>query len=197
MTARNITVRLGGKIVLDRFSLTIPGKGLTYLSGPSGSGKTTLLRVLAGLLKADAGEVTAAGRPVLLFQEDRLFPLCPARRQIEAVLPRVRRGEAERFLALCELIGAADKLPGELSGGMARRLALARALAVEGDVYLLDEPFTGVDLERAKRILGRLRELGKPIVITGHLPELARLCERTFSIGAPDKTDGYYPHDSP
>lgn len=183
MKAKNITVRFGDKTVLDDLSLTIPDEGLTYLSGPSGVGKTTLLRVLAGLLRPDCGEVVMDRRPVLLFQEDRLFSRCPARQQIEAVLPRDRWSEAARWLELCELTEAADKLPGELSGGMARRLALARALAVEGDAYLLDEPFAGVDLKRAERILRKLKELGRPMVITGHLPELAGLCDRAVELG--------------
>ena len=102
---------------------------------------------------------------------------------MEAVLPKARREEAARWLELTELADAGDKLPGELSGGMARRTALARALAAEGEVLLLDEPFAGVDLPRAERILDRLRELGKPILLTGHSPQLAEKCDRTVSVG--------------
>lgn len=176
ISVTGLTVRYGEKTVLDGLTMTL-SDGLTWLSGPSGAGKTTLLRVLAGLLKPKRGEVTLSGKPVLLFQEDRLFPGCPARRQVEAVLPRPRVREAQRWLELVELEGEGDKLPGELSGGMARRLSLARTLAVEGDILLLDEPFAGVDLDRAKRILERLRKLDKPILITGHAPELSRLCD--------------------
>lgn len=180
--AKGITVRFGDRTVLDNFMLTIPGAGLTFLSGASGAGKTTLLRVLAGLLTPETGAVRLPGRPVLLFQEDRLFPRRTAREQVEAVLPKARRGEAEGWLELVELTDAAHKLPKELSGGMARRLALARALAVEGEVYLLDEPFAGVDLERAGRILERLRRLDKPILLTGHSPQLARQCDRIIQL---------------
>lgn len=180
--AKNITVRFGDRTVLDNFMLTIEGPGLTFLSGPSGVGKTTLLRVLAGLLTPETGTVTLPGRPVLLFQEDRLFPRRTVREQVEAVLPKARRGEAGRWLELAELTDEAGKLPGELSGGMARRTALARALAVEGEVLLLDEPFAGVDLSRAVRILDRLEELGKPVLLTGHSPELARRCGRLIQL---------------
>lgn len=180
--ARGITVRYGDRLVLDRYDFSAPKEGLTFLSGPSGEGKTTLLRVLAGLLTPEAGRVSLPGRPVILFQEDRLFPGLSVRRQVEAVLPKGRREEAGRWLELTELTEAAHLLPGELSGGMARRASLARALALEGEIYLLDEPFAGVDLDRAKRILEGIRLVGKPVILTGHIPELAALCDRTVEL---------------
>ncbi len=181
--ARDVTVRFGQKTVLDRFTLSVPAQGLTFLTGPSGSGKTTLLRVLAGLLVPETGTVSLPGRPVLLFQEDRLFPRRTVREQVDSVLPRSRREEALGWLELVELADDAGKRPGELSGGMARRTALARALAAEGQVLLLDEPFAGVDLERSLRILERLGKLGKPILLTGHTPQLARACDRVVRMG--------------
>ena len=180
--ARGITVRYGDRLVLDRYDFSAPEEGLTFLSGPSGEGKTTLLRVLAGLLTPETGQVSLPGRPVILFQEDRLFPGLSVRRQVEAVLPKGRREEADRWLELTELTQAAHLLPGELSGGMARRASLARALALEGEVCLLDEPFAGGDLDRAKRVLERIRLLGKPVILTGHIPELAALCDRTVEL---------------
>lgn len=182
MKVTDLTVRYGDKTVLDHLTLSLPDSGLTFLMGPSGRGKTTLLRALAGLGKPDSGTVEVPGRPVMLFQEDRLFPGLDALGQVEAVLPRERRGEAPTLLELVELQDAAHKQPGELSGGMARRVALARCLAVEGDFLLLDEPFAGVDLERAKRILERLGGLGKPILLSGHSPELAALCGRAVEL---------------
>ena len=180
--AKGITVRYGDRLVLDRYDFSAPEEGLTFLSSPSGEGKTTLLRVLAGLLTPETGQVSLPGRPVILFQEDRLFPGLSVRRQVEAVLPKGRREEAGRWLELTELTQAAHLLPGELSGGMARRASLARALALEGEICLLDEPFTGVDLDRAKRILEGIRLLGKPVILTGHIPELAALCDRTVEL---------------
>ena len=183
---KDLTVTLGGVPVLDRFTAQFPEEGLCYLSGPSGVGKTTLLRVLVGLQTPDSGQLELPRRPILLFQEDRLFPRRTALEQIRAVLPRERWSGAPAYLTLVELEEAADKLPGELSGGMARRLALARCLAageaLDAGWYLLDEPFAGVDLDRAERILARLRELGRPVLLTGHTPQLANLCDREITL---------------
>lgn len=182
MRVENLTVRYGNKTVLDNIMLTIPEEGLTFLSGPSGIGKTTLLRVLSGLTVPQEGKVERSGPAVMLFQEDRLFPGLTALEQVETVLPKSRRGEALGWLELVELSDDRDKTPGELSGGMARRLALSRALAVEGELWLLDEPFAGVDRERACRILERLKALNRPMLLTGHDPDLAKQCDRTITL---------------
>ena len=180
--AEHLTLRYQDQTVLSDLTMALPDEGITLLTGPSGVGKTTLLREFAGLLSPDEGRVSVPGRPVMLFQEDRLFPRCTVRKQVEAVLPGERREEALRWLELVELSEAADKLPGELSGGMARRAALARALAVEGEVWLLDEPFAGVDPQRAERILKRLKELDRPILLTGHAPGLEMWCDRVVAL---------------
>lgn len=183
----NVTVRYGGKVVLDRFSLEIPAAGLTALSGPSGCGKTTLLRVLAGLAVPEEGTVSGVnpGRTALLFQEDRLLPWRTAAQHISDVLPRSRRGEAGRWLAFAELAGEENARPAALSGGMARRLALARCAALGGELFLLDEPFAGVDPDRTGRILHRLRELGVPIVLATHQPQVLAGCNRIVALDGP------------
>ena len=183
--AEHITVCYGEKRVLDDFSLVLPETGITALSGPSGCGKTTLLRVLAGLQRRSAGVVTVPPRPTLLFQENRLLPWRTAEQHIADVLPRARRGEAGRWLALVELEGEEHARPSALSGGMGRRLALARALACEGGVYLLDEPFTGVDKERAGRILERIRALGKPVLLSSHEEGVLALADRVVHLEGP------------
>ena len=183
--ADNITVRFGEKRVLDRFSLEIPASGLTALSGPSGCGKTTLLRVLAGLQPAEEGTVDLPGRSAILFQEDRLLPWRTAEQHIADVLPRPRRGEAARWLSLVELEGEGAAYPAALSGGMGRRLALARCLACGGAVLLLDEPFTGVDSRRAGRILERIRALGIPALLSSHQPGVVERCDRVISLEGP------------
>ena len=184
---RNITLRYGEKRVLDGFSLEIPGQGITALSGPSGCGKTTLLRVLAGLSRPESGTVSGIdpARTAFLFQEDRLLPWRTVEQHITDVLPRPRREEAPRWLALAELEGEADACPAELSGGMARRLALARCAALGGALLLLDEPFAGVDRQRTQRILERLRGLAVPIVLATHQPQVLSACDRMISLDGP------------
>ena len=181
----NITVRFGEKTVLDRFSLELPEEGVTALSGPSGCGKTTLLRVLAGLQPMEKGTVIAPPNPVILFQENRLLPWRTVEQHIADVLPRERRGEASRWLALAELEGEEKHYPAALSGGMGRRLALARALACGGGLILLDEPFAGVDAPRAARILERVRSLGLPVVLSSHERETVALCDRVIGLEGP------------
>lgn len=184
---RDVTVRYGDKLVLDRFSLDIPDRGLTALSGPSGCGKTTLLRVLAGLTAPEGGTVSGPdpSKTAVLFQEDRLLPWRTASQHITDVLPRSRRGEAGYWLAFAELEGEEGAYPAALSGGMARRLALARCAALGGELLLLDEPFSGVDRTRAARILERLRGLGIPILLTSHQTQVLAACDRMLSLDGP------------
>lgn len=185
ISVRNITICFGEKAVLNRFSLELPAEGITALSGPSGCGKTTLLRALAGLQPVEGGTVVVPERPTLLFQENRLLPWRTVEQHITDVLPRARRGEAPRWLELAELEGEEKTYPGQLSGGMGRRLALARALACGGGLYLLDEPFTGVDAGRAERILARVRALGVPVMLSSHEAEIVSLCDRVIPLDGP------------
>ena len=184
---QDLTLHYGDKLVLDRFSLEIPGKGLTALSGPSGCGKTTLLRVMAGLTKPESGTVSgvASARTAFLFQEDRLLPWRTVSQHITDVLPKERRGEVERWLAFAGLEGEENTYPATLSGGMARRLALARCAALGGDLLLLDEPFAGVDQERTARLLDRLRALNVPAVLATHQPQVLAACSRIISLDGP------------
>ena len=183
----NITLRYGGKLVLDRFSLELPGRGFTALSGPSGCGKTTLLRVLAGLAAPECGTVSGIdpARTAFLFQEDRLLPWRTVRQHIADVRPRARRGEVGKWLAFAEMEGEGDACPAGLSGGMARRLALARCAALGGELLLLDEPFAGVDPARTARMLERLRALDVPVVLASHQSQVLSACERMIALDGP------------
>ena len=187
ISLQNITLRYGEKLVLDHFSLEIPSDGLTALSGPSGCGKTTLLRLLAGLERPEWGQVQGldTARTAFLFQEDRLLPWRTVGQHITDVLPRSRRGELSRWLAFAELGGEEQARPAALSGGMGRRLALARCLALEAGLYLLDEPFAGVDLPRALRILERLKTLPVPVLLVSHEPAVLSAADTVIELDGP------------
>lgn len=174
-----VSLSYGDKRVLDEFSLVIPARGVTVLSGPSGCGKTTLVRLLAGLEQPRSGRVVGVEprRTVLLFQEDRLIPGRTVLQQLTDVLPAERKNEARRWLELAELTGEEALLPRQLSGGMSRRLALVRALALGGELYLLDEPFAGVDLPRREKLMAALRQLDAPVLLISHEPEIAAMAD--------------------
>lgn len=181
MRVEHLNLTYEEKQVLKDFSLELPDVPVLGFTGPSGCGKTSLLRILAGLTKPDSGTVHGWNTCAVLFQENRLLPWRTVEQNITDVMPHDRRHEAAKWLALGELEGEEKQYPSQLSGGMARRLAVARCAALGGDVLLLDEPFTGVDPQRAGRILSRLRELGVPIVLVSHEPELLAQCDKVIS----------------
>ena len=183
----HLSLSFGEKTVLEDFSLKIPDRGIIALQGPSGCGKTTLLRILAGLERPQAGTLKdiSPQQTALLFQDDRLLPWRTARQQLTDVLPRSRWDEVPTLLELVELSGEERTYPAQLSGGMGRRLALGRCLALEAKLYLLDEPFAGVDLPRALRSLERLRSLDAPILLVSHEPEILANADVVLSLDGP------------
>src|SRR6476646_1317715 len=137
---------------LDRVSLEVDRGEFVCLIGASGCGKSTLLNLVAGLDQPTSGTVTVNGtRTSLMFQESALFPWLTARGNVELALrldgvPKSeRKGRVHELLEMVHLEDFADKRPHELSGGMRQRTALARALAQESDVLLMDEPFGALD----------------------------------------------------
>jgi NitT/TauT family transport system ATP-binding protein len=153
-----------GVEALNDVSLDVPRGKLTSLLGPSGCGKTTLLKIVAGLIPPTGGEVRVDGRPVtgpgperaFVFQDFALMPWADVMRNVAfgLELRGVPRGEREevagRYIGEVGLKGFERRFPHELSGGMRQRVGLARALAVDADVLLMDEPFSAVD-EQTRR----------------------------------------------
>ena len=176
IVVRDITKRFGEFTALDAVSLDVPTGSLTALLGPSGSGKSTLLRVVAGLEKPDAGEVLIAEEDVtaaapqrrgvgFVFQHYAAFKHMTVYENVAFGLRIRRRPGAEvrervaELLRLVQLEGFAKRYPAQLSGGQRQRMGLARALAIDPKVLLLDEPFGALDARVRKELRAWLRRL--------------------------------------
>ena len=170
----HVTKRFGDKKILEDFSFTLPLTGITALMGPSGIGKTTLLRLMTGLEKADRGTVTGCpAKYSFLFQENRLLPFETALENAALVSDPET---AARWLNTFSLSDEQNAYPKELSGGMQRRVALARAFAYPGELLILDEPLKGLDDRLRQEIFSVfLREKEtRPILLVTHDTEEAR-----------------------
>jgi ABC-type nitrate/sulfonate/bicarbonate transport system ATPase subunit len=172
--------------VLDGIDLWIAKGEFVSLVGPSGAGKTTLLRIIAGLDSGHGGELTwQGGRPRLgvVFQEPRLVPWLSLLDNLLLVSGPEAANEARALLQAVELGGSETALPGQLSGGMQRRAALARALLIKPDFLMLDEPLISLDAALAERMRGLLNEFWRAhrtttLLVTHNLSEAAALSTR-------------------
>jgi len=167
-----ISFSYGEKQILHQLSYTFPDSGVFAIMGESGEGKTTLLRLLCGLEKPSTGKITASYKKIAVsFQEPRLLPWLNCAENLNFVLPEKKRSSniARRLLRDFELSEYYEKLPDALSGGMKQRLSLARALAVDADLLLLDEPFSALDAalkERVAALVKKANPNGLTIMIT-------------------------------
>lgn len=182
----------GEKKVLDGFSLDFPEHGVACLFGPSGCGKTTLMNCMAGLTKPDAGTVSGAeGLKIsCVFQEDRLLPWLSARENIAAVFRDKKEGgrAAGEWLNAFGLGEDAELKPAELSGGMCRRVSLARALAFGGDFFLLDEPFQRLDArsrDNALALVERETRGRLAVLITHNIAEMEKMANVAYILDGP------------
>lgn len=141
--------------LLSEFSLTAKNGERICVMGASGEGKTTLLKLIAGLLSPKSGKIEAEGKIGMVFQSDVLFPWQTALENVKNVCDEET---AKCWLCAFGLEEALDKKPAQLSGGMCRRVAIARAVAFEPDILLLDEPFKGLDEELKESIMTLIKE---------------------------------------
>lgn len=203
LEVRGVVVVFGDRTVLDHVDLDVADGEVVALQGPSGAGKSTLLRVIAGLLVPQAGTVRSGGVDItdlpphrrgigMVFQDEQLFPHRDVGQNVEFGLRMQHRPKAERAARVAELLELVG-LPGverrsvtSLSGGEAKRVALARSLAPAPPVLLLDEPLTGLDRELHDRLaddLARvLRATGtSALMVTHDADEAARVAGRIVS----------------
>jgi thiamine transport system ATP-binding protein len=205
LDVRDVSVSFGARDVLDAVCLQVPNGDVVALLGPSGAGKSTLLRVVAGLVVPDAGTVWLDGEDLthvpahrrrigLMFQDDQLFPHLDVAANI-GFGPRMQgiakadvAAQVDELLALVGLQGFGARRVANLSGGEAKRVALARALAPRPAVLLLDEPLTGLDRALHDRLVTDLatilRATGTTAVLVTHdHDEAAAVADRTVMLG--------------
>jgi NitT/TauT family transport system ATP-binding protein len=190
--ARGISMTYpGGVQALHEVDIGFPRGQLTTLLGPSGCGKTTLLKIVAGLIEPSSGEILIGGRPVrgpgperaFVFQDFALMPWATVLRnvafglELRGVPKAERKATARRCIAEVRLAGFEDSYPHQLSGGMRQRVGLARALAVDADILLMDEPFASVDEQTRRKfqedLLALLEVEKKTVIFVTHSIEEA------------------------
>ena len=153
---QNVTIGYE-KPILQQFNCSFSKEGIFCILGKSGCGKTTFFKLASGLLLPESGFITHHAQKIsFLFQENRLLPWFTV---LENML--VVNKDKEYCISILEELGLfhiEKKLPSALSGGMLRRVALAKAIVYDGDIFLLDEPFVGIDLERKQQIISFLKQ---------------------------------------
>lgn len=170
----NLCKYYGDKVIFENYTRTLEFDGIMLIQGKSGLGKTTLMRIIAGLEKADKGEIVKSAEKIsFMFQEDRLIPFVTVLKNLTAVCDEKK---AMKHLHLMGLENEKDNSPLSLSGGMRRRVALARALCFDSELVILDEPFKGLDEALKTEICEIIKEESKKreFIIVSHDSEDAK-----------------------
>ena len=180
---KNISFSYGDKVIFNDFSLIIEDQKITCITGKSGAGKSTLINLICGLHKPAKGEIVTDGKGFsVVFQDDRLLPWYTAEKNISIVSDK---NSAAKWLKAVGLDGSQELLPSQMSGGMKRRLALARALAFDAGTLILDEPLNGVDSETKSILLDIIKEQSRTksvILISHNSNEIEKLADNIVTI---------------
>lgn len=167
ISINNLNVRYGEKVIFDNFNASFANNKVSVILGGSGVGKTTLLNALASLLHYD-GKIDGVGDKIsYIFQKDRLIPTISVYKNLDLVLKSAfkdkneRRERIEKFAKTAEIFDLLDRLPTEISGGQAQRVAMARAFAYPSTTILLDEPFKALDIALKSRQIAELIKLNE------------------------------------
>jgi sulfonate transport system ATP-binding protein len=189
---RGLRKAFGAHLVFDGLDLDVARGERLAILGASGCGKSTLLRCIAGLERSDAGTIATSGEIGVVFQEPRLFPWLDVRKNVAfPARTDAERARVPNVLALVGLASAAERLPKELSGGMAQRAALARALVRDPALLLLDEPFAALDALRRIELRAAVREIleftrASAILVTHDVDDALALADRVIVLaGSP------------
>lgn len=194
IVVKNLDVRYADKVIFEGFDLDIKENKISVILGGSGVGKTTLLNAIAGL-KSYEGEIETDGKGVsYIFQKDRLIPTISVFKNLDLILrsqikdKNARREKIENMLSLLEIEDISSKLPTEISGGQAQRVAMARAYLYESGILLLDEPFKALDTSLKARLLKALVELNEKsprtiVFVTHAIDECLLTADEYFVLG--------------
>lgn len=213
LDVRSITITIDGRSILREFSLAVAPGEVVAVTGPSGCGKSTLLRVIAGFQRVERGSIWFDGHDLhdvaphrrrfgMVFQDGQLFPHLNVEKNVAyglraaGVDKTVARGHVDEILALVGLGGFESRDVTTLSGGEARRVALARTLVLRPRLLLLDEPLTGLDAhlhdQLQRDLVTMLADMHIPTLLVTHDPrEATTIAHRTISLSLPhDDTHG-------
>lgn len=177
MQITNLTKRFGKKLLFENLSFTVPENGIIAINGESGKGKTTLFRIIAGLDKKYSGNIDYGNIKKIsyVFQEPRLLPASTTLENVALPLGNTpeAKEKAKEYLTKVGLENDLNTYPDELSGGMKMRAAIARALAYDGDILLLDEAFNGIDKDMATVIMDLIKDYAetRPVLVITHIRE--------------------------
>jgi ABC-type nitrate/sulfonate/bicarbonate transport system ATPase subunit len=183
-----------GLTVIDKLDFTVAKHELVVCVGPSGCGKSTLLSLLGGHLQPTRGKLERKGQSRTIYQDGGLFPWLTVKQNIAGGLPRATAADARdkkvaEWLEITRLAEFAGSYPHQLSGGMRQRVELARALAAETDILLLDEPFSALDYQSRTRmrreLVSTLAERPRTVVMVTHdIEEAVNIGDRVVVLGA-------------